>query len=175
MTTREYLDSYETTQPRELTYGILREPAAPFFSHQEVVLKIARVLADHVERAALGRIAVAPIDVVLDADRALILQPDVLFVSNERAAIVRDQVWGAPDLVVEVLSVPTAGRDRTEKLGWYRQYGVRECWLVDPVAERVIIVDFGGAMPERRSMGRDEAIRSSVLPAFSPTLASLLP
>jgi len=175
MTTREYLDSYETNEPRELTYGLLREPAAPFFSHQEVVLKIARALVDHVEPAARGKVGVAPIDVILDVDRALILQPDVLFVSNERLAIIRDQVWGAPDLVVEVLSTATAARDRTQKLGWYRQYGIRECWLVDPAAERITIVDFSGAMPDTRSIGRDDAIRSSVLPAFSPTFASLLP
>ena len=117
MTTDEYLHSYETNRPRELTYGIVREPPAPFFSHQEVVLKTARLLADHVEKNNLGKVGVAPIDVILDADRSLIVQPDVLFVSNERKALIRDQVWGAPDLVVEVLSPGTAAHDRTQKLG----------------------------------------------------------
>ena len=31
-----------------------------------------------------------------------------------------------------------------EKLEWYRQYGVRECWLVDPGGARVTVVDFTG-------------------------------
>src|SRR5262249_25403254 len=104
MTTDDYLHSYETSRPRELVYGVVREPAAPFFSHQQVVLKIARRLADYVESAGLGVIGVAPLDVILDADRSLIVQPDVLFVATERQAIIRNQVWGAPDLVVEVLS-----------------------------------------------------------------------
>ena len=44
-----------------------------------------------------------PFDVVLsDTD---VVQPDLLFVSNERAAIITaDNVQGAPDLVVEILS-----------------------------------------------------------------------
>jgi len=175
MTTSQYLDSDETNRPRELSYGILREPPAPFFSHQQVVLKIARVLADHVERAQLGQIAIAPLDVVLDADRSLIVQPDVLFVAAARVSIIRDQVWGAPDLVVEVLSPGTAAHDRTGKLGWYRQYGVRECWLVDPAAARMTVVDFSGAMPETRASDSAGVVRSSVFPGFTPPAAAFLP
>ena len=92
------------------------------------------------------------------------MQPDVLFVSTERLSIVRDQVWGTPDLVVEVLSSGTARRDRHEKLDWYRQYGVRECWLVDPSNERVVVVDF--VEPAERASRGVESIRSAVLPAL---------
>jgi Uma2 family endonuclease len=92
------------------------------------------------------------------------VQPDVLFVSTERLSIVRDQVWGAPDLVVEILSIGTERRDRGEKLGWYQRYGVRECWLVELATEQVVVVDFV-ARVERPSTGV-ESIRSSVLPAL---------
>jgi Uma2 family endonuclease len=175
MTTDEYLHSYETNRPRELTYGIVREPPAPFFSHQQVVLKIARQLADHVERGGLGVVAVAPLDVILDAGRSLIVQPDVMFVSNERKSIIRDQLWGAPDLVVEVLSPGTASHDRTDKLGWYRQYGVRECWLVDPAASRITVFDFTGASPAFRVTEPPDTVRSAVLTDFTAPAASLLP
>ena len=175
MTTDEYLHSYETNRPRELTYGIVREPPAPFFSHQQVVLTIVRRMADHAERAGLGIVAVAPLDVILDAERSLIVQPDVMFVSSERKAIVRDQIWGAPDLVVEVLSPGTAAHDRTEKLGWYRQYGVRECWLVDPAASRITVFDFTGGSPTFRVFEPPATVRSVVLRDFSAPAASLLP
>jgi Uma2 family endonuclease len=175
MTTDEYLHSYETNRPRELAYGIVRDPPAPFFSHQQVVLNIARRLADHVEGAGLGVVAVAPLDVILDAGRSLIVQPDMMFVSNERKAIIRDQLWGAPDLVVEVLSPGTAAHDRTDKLGWYRQYGVRECWLVDPAALRITVFDFTGASPAIRAVELSDTVRSAVLTEFSAPAASLLP
>ncbi len=166
MTTVEYLNTDEDNRRRELRYGVLREPPAPFFTHQSIVLAVARRLCEHIELADLGKVAVAPVDVILDRERALIVQPDVLFVASDRLSIIRDQVWGAPDLVVEVLSPGTRAHDRGEKLGWYRQYGVRECWLVDPYVERVVVVDFSGAMPKVRSTARDRSIASAVLPDF---------
>jgi len=174
VTADEYLyETDETNRPRELAYGVLREPPAPFFSHQLVVLKVARVWTFHVESRNLGTVAIAPVDVVLDRDRDLVVQPDVLFVAKNRLSIIRNQVWGPPDLVAEVLSPGTREHDRGEKLGWYRQYGVRECWLVDAAAEAVTIVDFTQAEPvERRSRGL-ERFRSSVLPELHASAFSL--
>jgi Uma2 family endonuclease len=165
MTADEYLyDTEETNRRRELAYSMVREPPAPFFSHQALVLQVARIWSDHVEPRRLGRVAVAPVDVVLDRDRALIVQPDVLFVATPRLSIIRDQVWGAPDLVAEVLSQSTRHHDRGEKLGWYRQYGVRECWLVDLYDDSVTVVDFTGSLPETRIAKGVGSIRSTVLP-----------
>jgi Uma2 family endonuclease len=167
MTADEYLYSTEeTNRICELAMGRVCEPPAPFFSHQTVVLKVARIIGDHAEPRKLGRVAIAPVDVILDRDRALILQPDVLFVATERLPIIRDQVWGAPDLVAEVPSPGTETRDRGEKLRWYRQYGVREVWLVDLLKEHVTVVDFTGAFPVERLARGVDAIRSSVLPGL---------
>jgi Uma2 family endonuclease len=167
MTTNEYLYSTEeTNRIRELAMGMVRELPAPFFSHQELVLKVARMIAEHVEPQKLGRVAIAPIDVVLDRDRALVLQPDVLFIAAERLDIIRDQVWGPPDLVVEVLSHSTENCDRGEKLDWYRHYGVRECWLVDLCSESITVVDFTGDQPAERVANGIDTIRSTVLPAL---------
>ena len=167
MTADEYLyDTEETNRVRELAMGRVCEPPAPFFSHQALVLQVATIWSDHVEPRRLGRVAVAPVDVVLDPDRALIVQPDVLFVSTARLSIIRDQVWGAPDLVAEILSHSTKHRDRGEKLGWYRQYGVRECWLVNLDEDSVTVVDFTGSMPVSRLAKGVDSIRSTVLPTL---------
>ena len=174
MSTVEYLASDETTRPRELSYGILREPPAPFFSHQAVVLRIARMLSAHVEAGDLGQVGVSPVDVILDGERDLIVQPDVLFVSAGRASIIHDQVWGPPDLVVEVLSPGTAAHDRGAKLDWYRQYGVCECWLVDPAREQITVIDFTRVPPRRQVLDRTAIIRSSVLPALQAAVGPLV-
>jgi len=170
MTTNEYLyDTEETNRIRELAMGVIREPPAPFFSHQQLVLKVARVLSDHVEPLRLGSVAVAQVDVILDRDKNLVVQPDVLYVSAERLSIIRNQVWGPPDLVVEVLSDGTKHHDRGEKLGWYRQYGVREYWRVELYRESVTVVDFTLAAPEERVAKGVDAIGSSVLPTLRAT------
>lgn len=167
MTTKEYLGTPETTQPREVTYGRVREPPAPFYGHQHVVLRIARLLADHVEPRGLGRVAVAPLDVVLDRERALIVQPDVLFVSAGRLSIIHDQVWGAPDLVVEVASPGTEDWDAREKFGWYRQYGVHEYWLVNPARGEIVIVDFTAFPPARHTALMNDTVESRLLPGLT--------
>ena len=73
-------------------------------------------------------------------------------------------MWGPPDLVVEVLSDSTRKYDRDDKLGWYRQYGVRECWLVELRDYSVTILDFSaGTLRIHEAKGPDSLI-SAVLP-----------
>jgi Uma2 family endonuclease len=120
----------------------------------------------------LGRVCVSPIDVVLDDERALVVQPDLVFVSRERTGIIQERLFGSPDLVVEVLSWGTARRDRTVKLGWYRQYGVRECWLIDPIAKQVDVFDFERSA-EPRIFSEEASLQSSVLAGLEIPVASL--
>ena len=133
----EYFRRPESLRPMELVWGVVREPPAPRYVHQSVVTRLTALLDAHVRARSLGEVCVAPVDVVLDRYAGLVLQPDVVFVTSERRQIIRESIWGSPDLVVEVLSPRTASRDRTTKLRWYRKYGVRECWLVDPVAKAI--------------------------------------
>src|SRR6476469_7050736 len=99
MTTSEYLQTPETVLPRELAFGVLHVAEAPTTFHQRVVRDLTIALTAFVDRERLGEVLPAPVDVILDADAALIVQPDVLFVSAERSHIVSDRIAGAPDLV----------------------------------------------------------------------------
>jgi Uma2 family endonuclease len=159
----DYLDGAETLRRRELEWGILRDAPSPIYSHQALVTRLVVLLDAHVRPRGLGRVVVAPIDVVLDAERALIVQPDVVFVSAARRSIVSRQIWGPPDLVVEVLSPGTVRRDRGRKLAWYTRYGVRECWLVVPLRGRIEVHELGAA-PRVRRFGVGRVLRSAVLP-----------
>jgi Uma2 family endonuclease len=175
ITVAEYLGMPEANKPQELAYGILREPPAPRYGHQAVVTRMTAILAQFVERAKLGVVCVSPIDVVLDRERALVVQPDIVFVSAERADIIRGQIWGAPDLVVEVLSPRTAKRDRTRKLEWYGEYGVKECWLVDDRAREVTVIRLdAGKQPRVRTYRARQRLYSRVLRGFRSSIARLL-
>lgn len=161
----EYLELPETARPMELVYGVVREPPMPVWGHQLVSARLTALLHLHVEAHGLGQIT-SPVDVVLDMDTALVVQPDIVFISHDRLAIVRERVWGAPDLVVEILSSRTARCDRTVKLAWYGRYGVRECWLVDPKSRAIEVVDLQSMTPARRFTGA-EPLRSYVLPRWT--------
>jgi Uma2 family endonuclease len=164
MTVEQYLAGGETNRPQELAYGLLREPAAPGFEHQVIVGRLHVTLDAHVRAGRLGRVVESPVDVILDPVRALVVQPDIVFVSSQRLGICRDQIWGAPDLVVEVLSTSNRRHDRTVKVGWYAYYGIRECWLVDPVACTIEVVDFAEAAIVPRLFDGIDLVRSRVLP-----------
>jgi Uma2 family endonuclease len=132
---------------------------------------LVRALDAHVRDQELGGMWLAPLDVVLDARRALIVQPDLFFISNSRAVLVTDRVYGAPDLVIEVLSPRPRIGSTEERIRWFAEYGVRECWLVhqDDVSITVIQFDDGG-IASRQRYTRRQPIASSVLPEFNASL-----
>jgi Uma2 family endonuclease len=176
MTTAEYLTSGETLRVQELVFGrvwVARE--SPTSRHQNLVKKLARALDDHVEDLRLGEIWIAPLDVVLDSGRALVVQPDLFFISRARADIVRERVYGAPDLVVEVLSPQPRIGDIVTRVGWYADYGVRECWLVYQNDRRVAVLTLDGGIRERREFASSSRIQSRVLPGFDRSLSSIAP
>jgi Uma2 family endonuclease len=175
MIVSDYLAGEETTRRRELVWGVVREPPAPFYVHQRLVTDLTVTLQLHVRRYGLGQVVVSPIDVVLDEQKALIVQPDIIFLSNDRLRFVRGQVWGAPDLVIEVLS-PGSGRyDRQQKLGWYRIYGIREYWVVDPIAVEITVHSFGGKRKRTAAYGRRRTLRSRVLLDLRLPIADVFP
>ena len=163
----DYLDQPATLRPIELVYGIVREPPAPRYGHQVVVTHLGALLDQHVRDHGLGEVCVSPVDVVLDAVKALVLQPDIVFLTASRKHLVGGRLWGAPDLVVEVLSPGTARRDRTTKLGWYREHGVREYWLVDPQSASVEVVDLTTRRARRRTFAGRSRMQSAVLPTWA--------
>ena len=175
MTLAEYLATPETVLPRELVDGTLRVAEAPFVSHQRVVFAIARALHEHAGINGAGEIVIAPIDVILDPERDLVVQPDLLFVSRDRSHIVRDRVYGAPDLVVEVLSPNPRIGTLSERVGWFAEYGVREIWLYHQHARRLdVLACEGGHVASTERYDRDQPVRSTVLPHFGRTMESVL-
>jgi Uma2 family endonuclease len=172
-TASEYLSGPEELRRQELVWGVVREPPAPFCDHQSVVTRATVLLDTHVRTHNLGRVLVSPVDVVLDDRKALIVQPDVVFVSNARASLVRDRIWGPPDLVVEILSVGMRRRDITDKRQWYRRYGVREYWVIDPLSGEVAVMPFSAeGRPRRRGFRGRQRVRSAALPEFDATAAA---
>jgi Uma2 family endonuclease len=173
LTLREYLAGEETNQPRELDCGVVREPPAPSWSHQIVLGRAFVRLDHHVSREQLGRVVQSPVDVVLDREAPLVVQPDLVFIAADRLHICTDRVWGPPDLAVEVLSIGTARHDSTVKLRWFQQYGIKECWLIDPVARQVIVVSFSGSTRTSCVCAEQELVRSGVLPRLRLPVADL--
>ena len=119
----------------EVLEGELAVSPAPSWRHQRIVAHLFRLL-QRAEGGGHGAAVTAPLDVVLSA--ATVVQPDLLFITRDHAAIIAEQgIQGAPDLVVEVLSDTTRRRDLGPKMRLYARYGVRWYWAVDPDEQAV--------------------------------------
>ncbi len=126
-------DAPEDGNIYEVVDGDLYLTPAPAWIHQRVVARLFFFIAQHVFSNRLGEVVTAPTGVVLDEENGL--QPDLVFVSNERRGIISERgVEGAPDLVVEVLSPLTRARDLGIKLRRYAVSGVPHYWTLDPIA-----------------------------------------
>ena len=126
----------------ELHDGDLVLVPSPKEQHQTTTLDLAAEIRHFARTTGIGRAFVAPFDIVFSNHD--VVQPDVIFVSTERLDIITpDNIQGAPDLVIEVLSPSTAHRDRTFKRALYARHGVREFWLVDTDTHTIEVLLLG--------------------------------
>lgn len=140
---------------------------SPKTKHQRASINLAALFHAFVRKVSLGQVFTAPLDVIFsDFD---VTEPDLVFVSHEReTTITEDNIRGAPDLVVEILSPTTAERDRKIKFRLYEKYGVREYWLVSPEAENIqIFVLRGGKHEMLGNFSGSHEVRSEVLKGFT--------
>lgn len=111
---------------------------APNRFHQDISLNLERILDRYLAAHPIGRIYHAPFDVYLS--QTDVYQPDVIFISKSNYWILSDAgAEGSPDLVIEILSEPTAQLDRKPKKQIYARYGVKELWIVNPDSRTIEI------------------------------------
>jgi Uma2 family endonuclease len=136
LTYQDLLRLPEDLLRHELIDGEHYVSPAPNLKHQSIVVNLVVLLSNFVRAHRLGKILVAPFDVLFSEHD--VVEPDVLYVSAGRADRLRERyVAGAPDLVVEVLSPSSRGLDKIKKRRLYEAQGVPEYWIVDPVAETI--------------------------------------
>jgi Uma2 family endonuclease len=93
--------------------------------------------------------------------------PDLLFISTERVSILKTtEVDGAPNLIIEIVSPDSLARDWREKYLEYEAAGVREYWVIDPMAQRVEIYALSADGHYMLIEEKDGVISSTVLPGF---------
>jgi Uma2 family endonuclease len=132
----------------ELADGELIVSPAPATYHQRVSARFGNLLF-RAEDAGWGRMFAAPTDVHFG--RYQVVQPDLLFISNDRLEIIEPQyIAGGPDLVIEILSPRTRDHDLGWKKTLYARESVHFYWVADPIAKTVQPLTLG-------ARGYDEA------------------
>ena len=138
LTYEDYLLFPDDGKRHEVIDGDHYVTPAPKTKHQKVSFNLTVAMGSFVKQRGLGLVLAAPSDVILSDEN--VVQPDLLFVSTARASIVtEDNIHGAPDLVVEIISETTRKKDEVTKRKLYERFGVQEYWVVDPELETVKI------------------------------------
>lgn len=151
--------------PYELLNGKLTFMPSPKDPYQDAVGNLFAALLFFVKTNKLGIVRVAPLDVHLDKEN--IVQPDILFLSNERMDRRKDFIYGAPDLMVEILSKGTKKKDQKTKLALYEKHGVLEYWLVDTDKRTVEVqVAEKGKFVKRGLLHEADTLIATVVPGF---------
>ena len=131
---------------RELIDGFIKMMAGTNKRHGDVCRHLIRYLDGYsVKNRCDCKVYTAPIDVLLpkngetENDKIYdVVQPDIFVVcggwkGNENA------FWGAPDMIVEILSPSNRKRDILEKFYLYQKAGVREYWIADPKVKVITV------------------------------------
>ena len=128
----------EEGDPHQLINGkliALGEPA-PTYGHQAKLRDVFYQIVNYLKENPLGETLCAPIDVYFDVNN--VFQPDIIFVSNEKKHIIKnDGLHGAPDMIIEIQSPSTSYYDLNVKKKIYEKYGVKELWIINPLDNSV--------------------------------------
>lgn len=157
----------------ELIEGEFAMVPSPNEHHQSISREIEYALLGFVKKNKSGFVYYAPFDVVLSDED--VVQPDIIYVSKERKDIItEDNIQGAPDLLVEILSPHRSYRDREIKRKLYCKYGVKEYWIVDPMKQTVEVLSLTeGGYKESGVYGVHASLSSPMLQGLAIDLKSV--
>jgi Uma2 family endonuclease len=155
----------------ELDEGALIEMTRPRYAHNRIVMRLTRLLLDYLAKNPVGEL--------LNSDSLFVLgpatkrAPDLSFMRTERAAQIdpTQDIPGAPDLAIEVLSPSDTATAMRRKVKQYFAAGSRAVWLVYPES-REIEVRNSAAGPSRVLGENDTVEAPELLPGFSAKVAS---
>jgi Uma2 family endonuclease len=149
---------------------------SPNTRHQRIAGTLHGMMWTWLQTHPVGQLFHAPYDVVFsDFD---VVEPDLLYLSNERAAQVLTPLHakGVPELVVEITSKGTRKRDETIKRRLYERAGVTEYWVIDPEIDVIRVyrrTDDGFGRPLELSREAGDVLTTVLLPGLEVPLARL--
>lgn len=141
------LEQYEALPEEkrvEVFDGIVYDMDSPSQIHQSILLKISVLLDSYLtSKGGSCLILPAPFDVKLSDHPLTIVQPDIMIVCD-KDKLDGKRCNGAPDFIIEIVSPGNPSDDYIQKAYYYKNYGVREYWIVDPKRRMVTVNYFEG-------------------------------
>lgn len=145
---------------------ILMSPAS--VRHIEIADWLMQILWRYVRVKKLGKVFGHDLMVRMQLPRAARRIPDIAFISQAKlAGLAVTYFEGAPDLVIEIVSPDSVGRDWRDKFLEYEASGVLEHWIIDPISQTVeVSARNSSGKLQKIELAADGALHSVAIPGL---------
>ena len=125
----------------EVFDGVVYDMARPSQIHQAVSMELSNIIFNYIKgKKGSCQLFSAPFDVKLSDHPLTIVQPDIMVICD-KDKLDGKRCNGAPDFIIEIVSPSNLSDDYIRKLYYYKNYGVREYWIVD-LRRRIVTVNY---------------------------------
>lgn len=147
----------------EVIFNVLSMSPSPTSEHQLLLMDLSAQLFYFLKKDNKGKIIPSPIDVYLN-DKLSVVQPDILIILKDREHLIqKDGVYGAPDVVIEILSPNNRLHDTQKKKSLYEKAGVKEYFIVDPENKDVVLLALNALGIYDQSYQQKNTLKSALL------------
>lgn len=137
--TMEQYEAMPEEKRAEVFDGIIYDMASPSQIHQTLSMELSNILYNYIKnKKGACQVFSAPFDVKLSDNPLTIVQPDIMVICD-KDKLDEKRCNGAPDFIIEIVSSGNPADDYIRKLYYYKNYGVREYWIVDPRRKTITV------------------------------------
>ncbi len=123
----------------EVFEGVAYDMASPSRLHQAISMELSNIIYNYMKKKkGPCQVFSAPFDVKLSDKPLTIVQPDIMVICD-KSKLDENRCNGAPDFIIEIALPSNPADDYIRKLYYYKNYGVREYWIVDPRRKTVAV------------------------------------
>ena len=164
MTAEELIKLPDDGNHYELIKGELLTMSPPGDEHGAVIMNLTIPLGVYVKENNLGVLRAAETGFKLESNPDTVLAPDIAFIARDRVGTkVSGYRWGAPDLVVEVMSQWDSKPKAIRKAELWVELGARSVWVVNPRKQTVEVFRADG---DRTLFHETDELVDDTVPGF---------
>ena len=173
ITTYEQYEAFSKERRIEVFDGQIFDMASPSQEHQTILTELLVAIRNYLRKKGGGcRVFPAPFDVKLFNNPLTVVQPDLMIICD-KDKLDGKRCNGAPDFIIEIVSASNPSDDYIRKLYYYKNAGVREYWIVNPMKKTVTVFDMEKE-EKSNQYDFDDTISSCIYEDLKINIASLL-
>ncbi len=135
----------------ELIDGQIYFMSPPTYKHQKIISILHAIIYNYIKsKNGSCEVLPAPFAVFLTKNKKNYVEPDISVICD-KSKLTEKGCVGSPDWIIEVVSPSSKTMDYHTKLFQYRNTGVKEYWIVDPMKNRIMVHNFKSETMEEYS------------------------